>query len=798
MEDVPDPPEQRTRLSVRESGFVGESTSNVPLSPEEIEAAITGKTVVPKQEEVNASIEELRPQSNILESKDFARLGKRLVAGYNVRQLAQYLVSSGRTATTAAQPLVQQVDANDAGIFVSPWRSGRSPLEERIGRILVDKNDIGSSKARLADQIMRVRWNLTTYSEERQLGELELSVKPWQIKMLFDLKVDDKPAIESFINAKLVLQTSDIRPYRPDNIVRVTAKRRDAEDIAQTLQRKLGNVRQLDMNLHVFNSLLGRNGWPKQMCDVFQKEDVDFVSERTGCVIERPNWPNSAKVSIYSMPERAEHAAHARRLLLSLLDLPSATSTTVMVMDQTFRLGSKANIRKSDPEDVEQLALAEYPAFSLPRRYRVAQLFRTTTPLHQNQAEVNAAVRPSGRPEPSPHGTSGAFEMPKPSQFEYAIGILQDTPSAVERVASQRRVHSVWNYSPDGERAQWTAKFCTLLRPADDSRPQSKKSQPATMLPVDSTFITMSQVPRLSQLLSYFQPAPPSDLSLPSDMQKTDVDHHRPYLRASFLPSPFLKNGIDAVKALPRIAASYHFIAGDTSNEPKLFDVQADLETQELQVHFPGEAVDLSFTRTTAMHMKQTSEQPKSLQQIELFTRRLQTSMGAGSGTLDAMPELEIPLPSWIAKRLQKPSAKVMKGKKDKPTPYLLERLEQIHTIDLVPGPQPSKASTIRDPGIKHLTENWPSGMVLRLREIEAGVTGGRSTELSLFRRREIAADGEGVEGDGHESPVPEADSNADGVVESETRKLGAVAEQVIRLITRANAGQLAPMVRAV
>ncbi|KAI7562171.1 hypothetical protein KC346_g22109, partial [Hortaea werneckii] len=209
-------------------------------------------------------------------------------------------------------------------VQATPWSPGKMPLEERAGRVSIDKNEIGSSKAKVANQIMRAGWSLSTFDEEQRIGELELLVKPWQLKLLFDVKVDSRPALENFIDAKLMRLTSDIRPYRPDNVVRITARRRDAEEIAHQLQDKLAQVKPLGMNLVFLSRLLGTWGWPKDAIDIFRPEDIEFIADRTSTVIERPS-PTS--VVIFSMPNRPEASAHARRLLLSLLDLPSPKVT---------------------------------------------------------------------------------------------------------------------------------------------------------------------------------------------------------------------------------------------------------------------------------------------------------------------------------------------------------------------------------------------------------------------------------------------------------------------------------------
>ncbi|RMY45931.1 hypothetical protein D0864_15343, partial [Hortaea werneckii] len=91
MQDVPDRTKRNAGSDGSHASGIEAGIANSPLSPQEIEAVITGKTVVPDQEEINASIEELRPQFQIMEEREFDGLRRRLVDSYNLRQLAQYL-----------------------------------------------------------------------------------------------------------------------------------------------------------------------------------------------------------------------------------------------------------------------------------------------------------------------------------------------------------------------------------------------------------------------------------------------------------------------------------------------------------------------------------------------------------------------------------------------------------------------------------------------------------------------------------------------------------------------------------
>ncbi|KAI7279467.1 hypothetical protein KC345_g5357 [Hortaea werneckii] len=811
MQDVPDRTKRSVGADASHALGIETGVANSPLSPQEIEAVITGKTVVPDQEEVNASIEEIRPQVQIMEEREFNGLRRRLVDSYNLRQLAQYLVGTMKTDSSDQQQVKQKSRAETRTLVqTTPWCPGKRPLEERAGRVSIDKNEIGSSKAKLANQIMRAGWGLTTFDEEQRIGELELLVKPWQVKLLFDVKVDSKPALESFIDAKLMRLTSDIRPYRPDNIVRITGRRRDAEEIARQLQDKFAQIRPLGINLVSFSRLLGTWGWPKNAIDIFRLEDIEFIADRTSTVIERPA---ATSVVIFSMPNRPEASAHARRLLLSLLDLPSPKVTTeadfrnaVTGKDQTRQ---EASIRSGDNQ---KLALLPFSPSNLPRRYHSIDLYRAVVPVakEDQSRSLNAP-----QDQPKELESSGALSLSKIDRIAGNLSGVQNFSGAQKQ--SREDSESAWFHTLSNKAVAWSGKFPTILRASRGAFFNSPNASKRLALPAlysgDRLSIMTSQVPGLSQLLSYFEPASNRLAARGKDLNDpTEITLSRPFLRATFMPSPFAKSGIGALKVLPRIEITYRLAS---RSRLQLSDIKAVLEKQSLQISCPTEAVDLDFTRSSSIHMNLRDWQGKPRELIESFTQHLQKSIDTGSGVLDAPSELELPLPRWIMQRFnprkfnpgsRTSDAKAAAATGDIAFPYLLEQMEHIQSSDFTVANSDSRLlEKIEDPDVKGFLQEWPEGMVLRVRDIEAGVAGGRQTELRLIdkgatKTRRQRSVGEGESND-HAKDVSSKAISADrselGKMDpgepslSPERRLILAASRVLRLITKANAGEL-------
>ncbi|GAB1743978.1 hypothetical protein NU219Hw_g1018t1 [Hortaea werneckii] len=809
MQDVPDRIKKNSGADTSHASGTKASVANSPLSTQEIEAMITGKTVVPDQEEVNASIEELRPQVQIMEEREFDGLRRQLVDSYNLRQLAQYLVGTMKTEPSDQQEAKPKSKVEKRTLVqATPWSPGKRPLEERAGRVSIDKNEIGSSKAKLANQIMRAGWGLTTFDEEQRIGELELLVKPWQLKMLFDVKVDSKPALENFIDAKLMRLTSDIRPYRPDNVVRITARRRDAEEIARQLQDKLAQVKPLGMNLVFLLRLLGTWGWPKDAIDVFRPEDVEFISDRTSTVIERLS-PTS--VVIFSMPNRPEASAHARRLLLSLLDLPSPkVRTEADLGDDIAEKDQTSQEMNSRSGDMHKLALLPFSASNLPRRYQSIDLYRAVVPVAKED-QSRSLNAPQYQPEEYKY--SGALSPSKIDRIAESLSRVQNFAGAENQ--SREDSESAWFHTLSNKAVAWSAKFPTILRASRGAFFNSPNASKRLALPAlysgDRISVMTSQVPGLSQLLSYFEPASNRLAARGKDLaDATETNLSRPFLRATFMPSPFAKSGIGALKMLPRIEVTYRLGSG---SRLQLSDVKAVLEKQELQVSCPTEAVDLDFSRSSSIHMNMRERHGKPSELIGSFTQHLQKSIDTGSGVLDAPSELDLPLPRWIMQKFNprkyNPRVRMSDAEAaatgDIAFPYLLERMEHIQSSDFsVADSDLRTLENIEDPDVKELIQGWSEGMVLRVRDIEAGVAGGRQTEVRLIdkgatktRRQRRIGEGESTDHADALPQVTEADESGHGKMDpgepslSPERRLIRTASRVLRLITKANAGEL-------
>lgn len=148
------------------------------------------------QEIVN-QIESLRPEADAepdephyISQSTFIKLSRTLLQGFKGRQLLQYYsvakgVTKGRVGQQVMDGLKERQSQTKRPTERSEWHPGTTQIERRLPGLDVHRTKRRSvSKHLLVDQILRDVWNLVPLEEIEASGELELSLKPWQIQLL--------------------------------------------------------------------------------------------------------------------------------------------------------------------------------------------------------------------------------------------------------------------------------------------------------------------------------------------------------------------------------------------------------------------------------------------------------------------------------------------------------------------------------------------------------------------------------------------------------------------------------------
>jgi hypothetical protein len=290
-----------------------------PVTPIEIEAPNLLKSLQrdsspPSPEEINKQIDILRPsESNSpsephrLTRRAFVKLTRSLCKGFTAKQLSGYYAAAKnlsqkrlrRHMADAVKP--KQPDMN-APIARTPWQ----PTDERKSRMdtrlsglialdyttpasLANKTRIKSrplTKEALADGIIRNIWRVELLEEVEGVGQLELSLRPWQLHLLLNAG-RDKATFETIASTR----KAKLQVHRGDNVVRITADKNAAEFAANDIEDALRNaemaiVPMKGWNVHLYDPRLGpaenkeRFG-TSDVTRLFAQKDIDHVAELT-------------------------------------------------------------------------------------------------------------------------------------------------------------------------------------------------------------------------------------------------------------------------------------------------------------------------------------------------------------------------------------------------------------------------------------------------------------------------------------------------------------------------------------
>lgn len=681
------------------------------LTAKEIEDAITGHYIAPAEAEVNLSIEGLRPQETVVNEGDFEDHKQRLMNGYTYPQLSKYLTWSFRAAG-AGLPAREQ-SANDGEVQElggSTWRGGQSHLRQRHSNVV--KKARTATKIKLVDQILRLAWHLTVQSEEQEIGELEIRLQAWQMTMLFDILQNDRPQYQSFIRSQILLDTTQVQPYRPDGIMRITGRRQDAEEVARQLKLALLKAERLDVDFKPF-----RKG-----AQHFSAEELGYVSNLTKTVIVAAA---DNTLAVYGVNEDARY--NARRLLLALMGLPG-----ILSFNAVSQMGKKISDQPGLKKAWTALMLPAELSSGLHRRDRGRALMRRMEP-HQRKAAgssqsfeegSNSSEASFDHPLDSP-ASAGAEHMSKSVVQELASVPLPRS----RQIIAGNNTGSYWRSEPSW--TSWVAEYGEALHTETSLPNKTTETDTDETSTGENPRIFQFQVPGLQNLLSFFESDPPrrypNDWRTEGNEQNVGTGSRQtPYLTAHFVPSPSGKTH----RKLPRIEIRFRLSSPgpDTPPELLLVGIIAIIDEQHLTIPLTERAADVRFGRRLAL--KADLVAAGTDEAIRALSSKLRQSSQHRSGLLKAPPELTFRLPRALVEKSRKPTKY-----EDVEVQYLFERFEQVQRIHFTPRQRVLDKEV--DEEVKSLVRSMPKDMLLDYREVEGGAIYGSRTMLRLRRDRQ-------------------------------------------------------------
>jgi hypothetical protein len=169
-----------------------------PLPFPDIAALLQQEHEALTPKDIHDRLESLRPkpatesdEPHYVSQKTFVKLIRNLTHGFTQQQLSQFY---SKAKNVQQQQFHKEVLASLKGetgtakrpIARSDWQPGTTPITKRLPGIDVVTRFKRApvSKQLLVDRIIRDLWKLVPLEEVESRGEIELSLKPWQITML--------------------------------------------------------------------------------------------------------------------------------------------------------------------------------------------------------------------------------------------------------------------------------------------------------------------------------------------------------------------------------------------------------------------------------------------------------------------------------------------------------------------------------------------------------------------------------------------------------------------------------------
>jgi hypothetical protein len=218
----------------------------------------------------------------------YVKLSRRLLRGFTGQQLSQYYSITkgvkrkevGKEVIAGLKELQSQAKRPAER---SEWHPGTTQIDLRLPGLDVHRGKSqrkAVSKHLLVDQILRDLWKLVLLEEIEAPGELELSLKPWQL-ILLSSGSDNTPLdrIGKERRAKIEL-------HWPHNVLRITADKNTAEYAADDVEQLLQNTETRRFHLKPWIPYLDTNYTAAELSRVIPERSLEAVATMTGATVQ--------------------------------------------------------------------------------------------------------------------------------------------------------------------------------------------------------------------------------------------------------------------------------------------------------------------------------------------------------------------------------------------------------------------------------------------------------------------------------------------------------------------------------
>ncbi|KAF1996550.1 hypothetical protein P154DRAFT_498428 [Amniculicola lignicola CBS 123094] len=604
-----------------------EETSEEQSSSRIIDALeVEQKMLTPEQ--ISEHLESLRPrthddpnEAHYISQADFLKLKKKLSRAFTLSQLSRYYQLKRGVEKDAVKQDVLEAFKPKAKQLVgrTEWHPGTSPLHTRLpgirlaSRMTPKKKPV--SKPLLVDQILRAIWKIVLLEEIEAPGEIEISLKPWQLAML---TAGDTDSILDRIGAN---RKAKLEVFAQHHVVRIRADKSTAEYAADDIEHALLEAQAEKFDIRPWLQFAEQ---PIQSTvkpiELLPPNVLSTVAQTSVTVLEKIS---NHEIQIRGLGGQSS-VDEARRSLIRLLPL-----------DRVRRRIYTA--RLEDVKDSIYLLPTTLTNF-LDYRYRGLEVGRWTLPMAKAKATTSTkgdkGTEASQRENADPKSAFAASDG-KALQTDI-YDLLRG------RVSDPISDHVPVSRSPDSTAFNWRR-----------GRTHMDATFGQALFSSGTKIDTLIAIGGVGKIGSYpqipFSGVFPGLAGLLGDHQLAEtIEPHVPAtLSYSFLPSPSQpSNGLKG-HIFPDLFANVRKI---TARDYRLQNVRLMFNRESIDVLLPDGAVDLRFNTMEQMDL----DFALNNRNISQFFNEVLANL-LGGERLTAPSSLRIPVPRWTFDPAAKP-----------------------------------------------------------------------------------------------------------------------------------------------
>ncbi|KAF2628117.1 hypothetical protein BU25DRAFT_391627 [Macroventuria anomochaeta] len=571
-----------------------------PISVPDILSSLQQDSAPATQEDVEKQLQSLRParghadEPHYVTTADFVKLVAALARGFTTAQLSHYYSAA---KSVKQETLFKMVKATVKATRRSEWHPTTTNIEKRLPGVetVLNKRTRGIRKATLVDKILRDVWKLELLEELEAPGELELKLRPWELRLLQNGGNNSNLArIAKIRNAKVEI-------HWQANVLRITADKTTAEYAANDILEAISKAHATSLDLRRWVGQLNEARLSSGT-SLAASLPADYVSSLTGTDIFAAD---DYTLTIHGLDETS--VAEAKRTLVRLLPFKESATRTI---------------------DTQRLDAAKHGSYLLPTfhepksldySFRDLSLGRWALPVARSadavateeQDNSQDGVEPKQRSEQSTHGIVNRVVSFMGAPVDGAFTGSESKP--------RNRQTGYWALEPE---YKVSADFGQALFPLELSDPN--KVVEAASDPSRSPF--QPSIPGLGSLLasSEFQ-----------NLSRTET----PALLYDFIPSPDQKD-LEVGPAFPRLHIQVR--TGRDGNRPTIHKLSLGFQERVHDVLLPDQAADIRFHRYGRLRFSSKSHHDKNVEEWSEAVRQ-----NIESGRRLSAPSLTIDIPKW-------------------------------------------------------------------------------------------------------------------------------------------------------